>query len=110
MAAARRPPDRSVTSEIDELTEVGEVYIRSLVRVQLRQGLSVLAIVAIALGTLPLVFSLVPRLSTVRVLTVPVPWLVLGFAVYPMLIGIAWWHVGRAERAERQFHDLIRGG
>ena len=52
---ARRTRARSVHSEIDAETQLGEVYMRSLVRSQLRLGLSVLAVVGIALGSLPVV-------------------------------------------------------
>lgn len=103
----RRPAARPAAREVDELTEVGDLYVRSLVRAQLRQAVSVLAVVGIALGTLPLVFMLLPALDDVRVATVPLPWLLLGVAVYPVLMVIAWWHVGRAEETERRFAELL---
>jgi hypothetical protein len=107
MSATPRPPRRTATAEIDEETGVGEVYMRSLVRSQLRLGLSVLAVVTVALGGLPLLFTAAPDLARIRVLTVPLPWLLLGGAVYPMLAAAAWWHVRLAERAERDFAELV---
>ena len=107
MATTARTPVRSASREIDEQTGVGEVYVRSLLRTQLRLGLSALAVLALALGCLPLTFALEPRLATVRVLTVPLPWLLTGVGVYPVMIGIAWWHVRAAERAERDFAEII---
>jgi hypothetical protein len=93
--------------EIDEQTGLGEVYMRSLVRAQLRLGLSVLAVVTIALGSLPLIFTADPRLGAVRILSVPLPWLLVGVSIYPLLLGAAWWHVRAAERAERDFSEII---
>ena len=107
MTATARAPVRSVSREIDEQTGVGEVYLRSLLRAQLRLGLSVIAVLALALGTLPLTFSLIPRLGNVRVLTVPLPWLLVGVSVYPLLFGVAWWHMVAAERAERDFAAIV---
>jgi hypothetical protein len=107
MAATARAPIRTVSREIDEQTGVGEVYMRSLLRAQLRLGLSVIAVLALALGTMPLVFSAIPRLGNVRVLTVPLPWLLTGVSIYPVLLGVAWWHVLAAERAERQFAAIV---
>lgn len=106
---AARPVAGSLSPrrEIDEQTEVGEVYMRSLVRSQLRLGLSVLAVVAIALGSLPLLFTAEPRLATMRVLSVPLPWLLVGVSIYPLLWLAAWWHVRAAERAERDFAEIV---
>lgn len=107
MTATARAPVRTVSREIDEQTGVGEVYLRSLLRAQLRLGLSVIAVLALALGTLPLVFAVIPRLGTVRLFTVPLPWLLVGVSVYPLLFGVAWWHVIAAERAERDFAAIV---
>ena len=57
---AARPVTGSLSprrKEIDEQTGVGEVYMRSLMRAQLRLGISVLAVVTIALGSLPILFA-----------------------------------------------------
>jgi hypothetical protein len=107
MTATARAPVRTVSREIDEQTGIGEVYLRSLLRAQLRLGLSVIAVLALCLGTLPLVFAVIPRLGTVRLLTVPLPWLLVGVSVYPLLFGVAWWHVLAAERAERDFAAIV---
>jgi hypothetical protein len=100
---------RSTTSEIDEQTRIGEVYMRSLLRTQLRLGLSVVAVLALALGTLPVIFAIAPRLDSVRVLTLPLPWLLVGVSVYPLMYVIGKWHVRAAEKAERDFTALVEG-
>ena len=107
MAARPRPPFRSGTRDIVEQTGVGEVYTRSLLRTQLRIGLSAVALTLLGIGALPAVFALEPQLAGVRVLTVPLPWLLAGVAVYPLLVGVGWWYVRAAERAEREFADLV---
>lgn len=97
----------AATREIDAGTELGAVYMRSLLREQLRLALRILAVLASTVGTLPLVFHLFPQLGAVRVLGLPVPWLLLGVLVYPWLILLGWIYVRRAEANERDFADLV---
>ncbi len=106
--AARAAANRSVRREIDEQTIVGDVYMRSLVRLQLRLALGVCLIFAVLLGGLPLVLALQPRLADVRLLGLPLPWLLLGVLVYPTLVVAAWLYVRQAERNERDFADLVQ--
>jgi len=86
---------------------VGEVLVRSLVRAQLRLALFVGALAAILIAGLPLVFALFPHLSQVRVLGVPVPWIVLAVLVYPGVCLGAWGYVRAAERNEEDFAELV---
>jgi hypothetical protein len=103
-ARAQRIP---AAREIDDQTLLGEVYMTSLLRSQLRLALLALAAVAVLIGGIPLVFWLVPELSAVEVLAVPLPWLLLGFAVYPVLLLTGWLFVRAAERNERDFTDVL---
>jgi hypothetical protein len=107
LAARPRPALRSGTRDIDEQTGVGEVYTRSLLRTQLRIGLCAVALTVLGIGALPALFALEPQLVGVRVLTVPLPWLLAGVAVYPLLVGVGWWYVRATERSEREFADLV---
>lgn len=102
-----RARPRTVTTDIDQQTRLGEVYMRSLLRAQLRLGLAVAGVVLGLLAVLPLLFHLVPRLGELAVLGVPLPWLLLGLAVYPVMVGAAWFYVRHAERVEREFTDLV---
>jgi len=104
---AGRSRRTSVASEIDAQTELGEVYMRSLMRSQLRLAVGVLLLLASTLGLLPLLFVTVPGLQGARVLDIPLAWLLLGFLAYPLLLGLAVFYVRRAERNERAFHDLV---
>jgi hypothetical protein len=90
-----------------EQTGVGEVYTRSLLRTQLRIGLSAVAVTLLGIGVLPALFAAEPQLAAVRVLTVPLPWLLAGVAVYPLLVCVGWWYVRAAEHAEREFAELV---
>jgi hypothetical protein len=103
-AAAARP----VRREIDEQTVLGDVYMRSLVRLQLRLAIGVCLIMAVLLGGLPLMLVLEPGLSDVEVRGIPLPWLLLGVVVYPVMVGAAWLYVRQAERNERDFADLVQ--
>lgn len=107
MSAARRAPTRSAARDIDEQTSLGEVYMRSLVRTQLRLALGVLAAFLLVVGGLPLLFAVAPALRHLQVGAVPVPWLLLGVVVYPLVAAAAWAYVRAAERAERDFSDLV---
>ncbi len=93
--------------EIDEQTTLGDVFVRSLVRAQLRLALFVCAGLAVLLGGLPLLLALVPALTTTRLAGVPLPWLLLGGAAYPVLVLGGWLYVRQAERNERDFTELV---
>jgi membrane protein implicated in regulation of membrane protease activity len=80
---------------------------RSLRRSQLRLGLLVCAALAVLLGGLPVLFALVPALGSVRLLGLPLPWLLLGVVAYPFMVGVCWFYVRQAERAEREFSELV---
>lgn len=97
----------TVGQEIDEATGVGEVYMQSLIRSQLRAALTVTITVLLTIVSLPLVFWSVPGLAEVSVLGVPLPWLVLGAGVYGGVIVVGWLYVRHAERAERLFTELV---
>lgn len=97
----------TVASEIDAQTELGEVYMRSLMRSQLRLALGTLGLLGLALGLLPLLFATVPAMQHGHVLGVPIAWLLLGLVAYPVLVLLAVFFVRRAERNERAFLDLV---
>jgi hypothetical protein len=96
-----------VVAEIDAQTQLGEVYMRSLMRTQLRLAAGVLGLLALTVGLLPLLFVLVPATRTVHVLGLPLAWLLLGLVVYPLLVLLGWLYVRGAERNEQAFSDLV---
>lgn len=106
-AAYRARSRVEVEREIDEQTTLGEVYIRSLMRAQLRLAGVVLGTVALTLGLLPLLFAVAPSLGRADVLGIPLPWWLLGFVVYPALVAVGMFYVRQAERNEREFSELV---
>ena len=98
---------RTVQQEIDESTGIGEVYVRSLVRSQLRAALTVISTLVLTLGALPIVFWLLEDLSQLTILGVPLPWIFLGVAVYPGLFLLGWLYVRQADKSERDFAVLV---
>ena len=95
------------TSEIDAQTQLGEVYMSSLLRAQLRLAGMVLAAVVVLVAGLPVFFLLLPGLSSTYVLGMPLSWVLLGFVVYPFLLLLGWLYVRAAERNERDFTEVI---
>jgi hypothetical protein len=95
------------TREIDAQTGIGEVYMTSLLRAQLRLATLVLLVLGLLLAGLPVVFATWPGLVRVQVLGMPLPWVLLAFAVYPFLLALAWVYVRAAERNERDFTDVV---
>jgi hypothetical protein len=97
----------SVASEIDARTELGEVYMRSLVRSQLRLAVGTAGVLAATVGLLPLAFWAIGPLQHGRLAGVPLAWWLLGVLVYPLLVGLAVSYVRRAERNEAAFRELV---
>jgi hypothetical protein len=98
---------RTVQQEIDESTGIGEVYVRSLVRSQLRAALTVITTLMLTLGALPIVFWLLKDLNQLSILGIPLPWIVLGVAVYPGLFLLGWLYVRQADKSESDFAALV---
>jgi len=82
---------------------------RSLIGTQLRLAAGVLGVVVAPLVALPLVFTAAPGVRDIEVLGLPLPWLLLAVVVYPVAVAGGWWYARRAERAEREFAELVEG-
>jgi small-conductance mechanosensitive channel len=105
-SAARRPATTGAR-EIDEQTRLGEVYMHTLVQSQLRLTLAVIGGVVLVLGSIPLLFWLVPPTRTLSVLGLPLPWVLLGVLVYPVVYVAARIYVRNAERIEAEFTEFV---
>ncbi len=105
--AGRAPLPRA--REIDAATEVGDIYLASLLREQARLAALVVVTVFGVLGAVPLAFHLWPSLAERHALGMPLAWLVLGVGVYPFLLVLGWAYVRRAERNESDFAALVGG-
>ena len=105
--AATRRDLRPLTRDLDEQTDLGEVYMAGLMSAQLRLALRVLAFGAVGLGGLPLLFLLVPDTRALEIAGLPFPWLVLGVLVYPVALLVARYYVRQSERIEREFSQVV---
>jgi hypothetical protein len=107
--AERRSSRRVVRTlaEVEEQTGVGEVLVRQLVRAQLGLAIRLMALVVVVLGGIPLAFLLAPSLGTVSIFGLRLPWVVLGFAVYPFFLAVAWSYNRSAERNEQEFTEMV---
>ena len=107
------PPRRPGTTrrpgagDIDAGTRIGAILMGSLIGEQRRLAFGTLTVLTVTVGSLPLVFHLFPHLAELRLLGLPVPWLLLGVMVYPLLLLMGWIHVHQAEANERDFAELV---
>ena len=95
------------TSEIDAQTQLGEIYMTSLLRAQLRLAGLVVVTLVVLVGGLPPFFRLLPGLAAKEVLGMPLSWVLLSVAVYPLLFVLGWLYVRAAERNEQHFTDVV---
>jgi fatty acid desaturase len=109
--AAARPGRTSSASitELEEQTPMGEVLIASLMRAQLATALRVLAAFVGGLAGLPALFALWPALGRAELASIPIPWLLLGVASFPLLVVLGWVYLRQAERNEADFEELVTG-
>lgn len=101
------PDVAAMSQEIDAQSQLGDALLRSLMRAQLRLAAVVLLLLGITLGSLPFVFEVAPVVRRVHVLGIPLPWLLLGVLVYPVLLGLGWFYMRSAERNEAGFVRLV---
>jgi hypothetical protein len=97
-----------VVRELAEHTAVGDSYLGSLMRSQLRTSLFTAISLATFLLATPAVFALFGTTRTAKVFGLTLPWVVLGIVVYPFLILLAHRFIKRAESNEDRFEDLVR--
>jgi hypothetical protein len=100
-------PVRTVV-DIQEGTGVGEFLRNDLIKTQLGIALRFAGGAGLTLGLLPLLFAVFPEVGRMQVLGVRLPWLLLGFLVYPFLFGLGLWHSRLAERVEQSFADHVQ--
>lgn len=72
----------------------------ALYTAQRRRGIPALLLMFALLLGLPGVFALFPALDTVRLLGIPLSWLMLAVLPYPAMALLARWQLRRAERIE----------
>ncbi|MCA4133726.1 hypothetical protein [Arthrobacter sp. M4] len=107
--AARPTPRLSASSPALE-SEVGQVYVRSLIRSQLRLAVVVACGFLVVLTACGLLIGLVPGIAEAELLGVPFAWLLLGAGLYPVIGLSAWLYNRAAARNEARYRDLAQDG
>ena len=87
-------------------SDIAGVYVRSLIRSQLRLGIVFAVGFAVATALFVLAIAVVPQLDTTFVAGVPLSWLLLGAGVYPLAITVAGLYVRAASRNEARYRSL----
>ena len=102
--SAARPAVQS--REAAEESEVGQLFVRSLIRTQLRLAVVVAGGFLLVLCAFPLLLAAVPGLAGTLVAGVPFDWLLLGAGIYPVTGLSAWLYIRSAARNEARYRDL----
>ncbi|AKT52645.1 hypothetical protein ADJ73_07090 [Arsenicicoccus sp. oral taxon 190] len=102
-AARRSSVERPGTTEIDEDTALGRLYMHAYLRGHRRLLVATLSSLALLLVGLPLVFALVPGVGRLHLGGTTVAWLLMGTIVYPALWLLARTYVRAVERLEGDF-------
>lgn len=92
---------------VQHQTQIGQQVVRLLIRKQLTLAITLAVTVAVVLGSLPALFTIFPALSESTVLGIRLPWLLLGGAAYPLLIGVGALYNHIAERNEKNFTHMV---
>lgn len=101
--ARPRPP----REELREATAHGDVYLRRLIRAQLTLSFRGVFAFGGLVGSLPLLFLLVPGLQGIDVLGVPAPVIALVLPIFPAIVVIGWLYERRANALDDAFRELV---
>ncbi len=96
----------STSREATEESDVGQVFVRSLIRSQLRLALVVAGGFLLILLAFPLLLGSVPGLAGSTIAGLPFDWVLLGAGIYPVIGLGAWLYVRSAARNEARYRDL----
>lgn len=90
-----------------EESDAGQVFVRSLIRSQLRLAVVVAAGFLLILVAFPLMLGLVPGLAESTIVGLPFDWVLLGAGIYPVIGLSAWLYIRTAARNEARYRDLV---
>ncbi|KUM37263.1 hypothetical protein [Arthrobacter sp. EPSL27] len=100
-----RPP--ADAREAAEESDAGQVFVRSLIRSQLRLAVVVAAGFLLILAAFPLMLGIVPGLADSTLAGLPFDWVLLGAGIYPVIGLSAWLFIRTAARNEARYRDLL---
>jgi hypothetical protein len=93
--------------EVGEDSDAGRVFVRSLIRSQLRLALVVACGFLLILGAFALLLVFGPGVAETRILGIPLDWVLLGLGIYPVIGLSAWLYNRAAARNEARYQDLV---
>lgn len=96
-------------AEVQEQTQVGDAFVRGLVRAQLGLALRLAAVVVVAVAAVPLLIGLFPDIAAITIFGIRLNWVLLAAVVYPVMYGIGRLYVRLAEQSERDFVRVVDG-
>lgn len=103
-AASARPTAHAGTDA--PTSDITGVYVRSLIRSQLRLGVVMAVGFVTATAVFVLAIAFTPVLDGTFVAGVPLSWLLLGIGVYPLAITVGGLYVRAATRNEARYRSL----
>ena len=80
---------------------------RQLIRAQLGLSLMCLTFALTVTASFPVIAAMVPAVARVTVAGVPLTLIVLGFAFYPVFLGVGWFYNRQARQLEARFTSLV---
>jgi len=93
--------------EVAEDSDVGRVFVRSLIRSQLRLALVVACGFLLILASFAVFLVFGPGVAETSILGIPLDWLLLGVGIYPVIGLSAWLYNRAAARNEARYKDLV---
>ncbi|MDQ0708207.1 O-antigen/teichoic acid export membrane protein [Arthrobacter woluwensis] len=100
-----RPPSGATRHAAED--DAAHVYLRSLLRTQLRLALVVALGFLLIAATFSVLLVWVPWLRDLSVLGIPFEWLLLGAGLFPVILLSAVLYTRLARRNEERYRDLI---
>ena len=82
------------------------LYVRSLIRSQLRVALLAAGSFAVVLAGITALLALVPEVRALTVAGIPIAWIVLGAGIYPIVLLIGALVVRATDRNEARYRSL----
>ncbi|MFJ3958646.1 hypothetical protein [Arthrobacter sp. NPDC090010] len=101
-----RPPSTASAAREPGEDDAAHVYLRSLLRSQLRLALVVAVGFLLIAGTFSALLVWVPWLRGLSVLGVPFEWVLLGVGLFPVILLSAALYTRLAQRNEERYRDL----
>lgn len=86
--------------------DTSALYVRSLIRSQLRLAIVCAVTFAVLLVAIPIAVVVLPDLASLPVAGVPLGWVAVGVGVYPILLLVAALFVRAADRNEQRYRSL----